>query len=154
MAKSRMERIAALAPLPLRIILGIIMIAHGHQKVFGEARQGFEGAVESLGVPEPGLVARLVSFLEFVGGLALIAGFLTRPIALLFSGQFLFIVFRMKWSKGLVPGYEYDLALLGSFLTLAMLGGGAGSLDEVLWQRDNAQEAARERRLRRMLRSR
>lgn len=128
-------RLRRLAPLPLRITLGIIMTAHGQPKMFGEARQAFPTFVESIGVPQSGRVAQMIALLEFAGGIAIIGGFLTRFFALLFAGQFLFIVFRMKWSKGLVEGFEFDLALLGGFLALALAGGGAGSLDEVLLRR-------------------
>lgn len=147
MSPSLAQRLTKLAPIPLRIILGIIMVAHGHQKVFEQPQDQLPQALEAMGVPAPDRVARFVSSLEFFGGLALIAGLFTRLIALLFAGQFLFIVFRMKWTKGLVPGYEYDLALLGGFLSLAMLGGGSGSLDELLFEQRQERNAARGWRL-------
>ena len=147
MSPSLVQRSATLAPIPLRIILGIIMVAHGHQKVFEQPKDQLPGALESMGVPAPERVARFVSGLEFFGGLALLAGIFTRPIALLFAGQFLFIVFRMKWTKGLVPGYEYDLALLAGFLSLALMGGGSGSLDELLFEQRQERKAARGWRL-------
>lgn len=125
-------RAARLSPLPLRLTLGIIMLVHGHEKTLGESRETFPAFVQSLGVPQGERLGRFVSVLEFIGGLALIAGLFTRLVSVLFTGMFLFILFRMKWSKGLVEGYEFDLALLGGFVSLALLGGGAGSLDEVL----------------------
>lgn len=120
-----------LAPLPLRIGLGMIMVVHGQPKALGESKEQFPSAVESLGVPAPQKLAQLVSYLEFFGGLALIAGFMTRLVALLFAGQFGFIVFKMKWGKGF-QGYELDLALLTGFLTLVLLGSGSGSVDHVV----------------------
>lgn len=152
MQLSTTRRILDLAPLPLRITLGIIMVAHGHQKVFGEAKDQFPGAIESLGLPQHQAVARGVSSLEFFGGLALIAGIATRLVALLFSGQFLFIIFRMKWTKGLVQGYEFDLALLGGFLSLLLLGGGSGSVDDALRPHDIEVQLPPSRRLRGWLR--
>lgn len=62
------------------------------------------------------------------------AGLFTRPIALLFAGQFAYITFKMKFNKGF-SAYEHDLALLGGFLSLVLAGGGAGSLDRVLFGR-------------------
>ncbi|MBX6343259.1 MAG: DoxX family protein, partial [Thermomicrobiaceae bacterium] len=112
MATTLARRLAEIAPLPLRVTLGIIMVSHGQQKVFGEAKQQFPTFVESLGVPEAGLVAKVVSNLEFFGGLALIVGLMTRLVALLFTGEFLYILFRMKWSQGF-RGFEFDLSLLG-----------------------------------------
>lgn len=126
------SRAVHLAPLPLRIGLGIIMVSHGQPKVFGESKEHFPGTVESLGVPAPEKMARLVGYLELFGGLALIAGFLTRLIAFLFVGEFGFVILRVKWSKGLMQGYEFDLSLLAGFLSLVLLGAGAGSLDRLL----------------------
>jgi putative oxidoreductase len=111
------------------------MVTHGQQKVFGEAKEQFPGFVESLRVPEAGIVAKAISNLEFFGGMAIIGGLFTRIIALMFAGQFLYILFRMKFSKGF-SGYEFDLALLCGFLGLALTGGGAGSRDEALFGRD------------------
>lgn len=132
MASAVAMQLAQLAPLPLRIGLGVIMVTHGQQKVFGEAKEQFPGFVESLGVPEAGTVAKAISYLEFLGGLAIIGGLFTRVVSLLFAGQFLYILFRMKFSKGF-SGYEFDLALLCGFIGLALTGGGAGSLDEALF---------------------
>lgn len=130
---STVQQLLNLAPLPLRLSLGIIMIAHGHQKQFGESKDQFPQMVESLGIPRARMVASVVSGLEFFGGLALICGLLTRITALGFAAEFLYIVFNLKWDRGLVQGFEFDLALLGGFLSLALLGGGAGSLDEILF---------------------
>lgn len=135
MNATQTRRMVNLAPLPLRLTLGIIMAAHGRPKVFGEAKESFPGVIESLGLPKHQQIARGVSNLEFFGGLALIIGAFTRGVAFLFSAQFIFIVARLKWSKGLVEGYEFDLALLGGFLSLLLMGGGTGSLDDLLRHR-------------------
>lgn len=132
--QARRQRMMRLAPLPLRITAGLIMMKHGQPKMFGEAKESFPGAVESLGVPQAETVARAISGLEFFGGLAIMAGLFTRPLSLLFAGQFGYIVFKMKFDKGF-SAYEFDLALLGSFLSLLLTGGGAGSLDRVLFGR-------------------
>ena len=132
--QARRWRMIQLAPLPLRITSGLIMMKHGHPKLFGEAKESFPGAVASLGVPQSNTVAKGISGLEFFGGLAVIAGLFTRPVALLFTGEFAFITFKMKFDKGF-SAYEFDLALLGAFLSLLLTGGGAGSLDRVLFGR-------------------
>jgi putative oxidoreductase len=130
--RRRRQQMIGISPLPLRIALGLIMINHGQQKVFGASKEQFPEVVASLGVPEPRLVAKGVSALEFFGGLALMAGLGTRPVALFFTGEFLYITFRVKFSQGF-SAFEYDLALLGGFLSLALTGGGAGSLDRVIF---------------------
>lgn len=132
--RARRWKMIQLAPLPLRITFGLIMMAHGQPKMFGESKESFPEVVASLGVPRSQMVAKGISSLEFFGGLALIAGLFTRPIALLFTGQFAYITFKMKFSKGF-SAYELDLAMLGGFLSLLLTGGGAGSLDRVLFGR-------------------
>lgn len=132
--QARRQRMLQFAPLPLRITAGLIMMKHGQPKMFGEAKESFPGAVESLGVPQAETVAKAISGLEFFGGLAIMAGLFTRPLSLLFAGQFGYIVFRMKFDKGF-SAYEFDLALLGAFLSLMLTGGGSSSLDRVLFGR-------------------
>ncbi len=135
--QARRWRMIRLAPLPLRVTYGLIMMVHGQQKLFGESKESFADVVASLGVPQAQTVAKGVSILEFFGGLALIAGLFTRPIALLLAGQFAYVTFKMKFNKGF-SAYEFDLALLGGLLSLVLTGGGAGSLDRVLSGRGRA----------------
>jgi putative oxidoreductase len=108
------------------------MMKHGQPKLFGEAKESFPGVVASLGVHQSNAVAKGISGLEFFGGLAVMAGLFTRPVALLFTGEFTYITFKMKFDKG-SSSYEFDLVLLGAFLSLLLTGGGAGSLDRVLF---------------------
>ena len=57
----------------LRVILGVIFAYHGFGKLFGGI-EGTAGMFGSLGIPMPLASAWLVGLVEFVGGLALIAG--------------------------------------------------------------------------------
>jgi len=77
------------APLVLRVPLGIILLAHGAQKLFGWfGGYGLEGTgqwLASVGF-EPGYwMALLAGSAEFFGGLALILGLLTRPAAVVIA---------------------------------------------------------------------
>ena len=92
----------------LRVILGIILIAHGWPKIktSKERRSGWDRYLsrESFG-------AAVVSILEFVGGIFLLAGFLVQLVAVLIAIQFAVIILKMKMKKGLADGYEFDLII-------------------------------------------
>jgi len=74
-----LDRLHPLALLVLRLGLGIIMTAHGWQKLSGGLGK-FMGFLSNIGVP--GWMAYLVVAAEFGGGILLIAGLLTRLAAL------------------------------------------------------------------------
>ena len=84
----------------LRIVVGIVFVMHGQQKLFEMGVGGVGGFFASLGVPAPQLLAVVVSLLETVGGLALILGVLTRLFGLLLAGDMLvalLLVHRPEW---------------------------------------------------------
>ena len=113
----------------LRVILGIILIAHGWPKI-----KNIKGTAEWMGqIFKPGIFwAAVVSILEFVGGIFLLAGFLTQIVAILIAIQFAVIILKMKMKKGLADGYEFDLIIFAAAIALAVLGGGAYSLENFL----------------------
>lgn len=127
------------AALVLRIPVGLILAAHGAQKLFGWfGGYGLEGTgqwMASIGL-EPGyLMALLAGSAEFFGGLALALGLLTRPAALVSAVTMLVAIFAVHVSNGLFMsnnGYEYALTLFAVTVALAIQGGGRLSLDSVL----------------------
>ena len=133
---------AGLAALVLRVPVGIILVAHGAQKLFGWfGGYGLEGTgqfMSSLGL-EPGyLMALLAGSAEFFGGLALILGLLTRPAALVSAFTMVVALFSAHIGNGLFMsnnGYEYALTLLAATLALAIQGAGTLSLDSALRNR-------------------
>ncbi|WP_198333304.1 DoxX family protein [Psychrobacter aquimaris] len=130
---------AGAAALILRVPVGLILAAHGAQKLFGwfggNGLAGTAGWLSSMGM-EPGLLmAILAGGAEFFGGLALVLGLLTRPAALIAAFTMLVAIFSVHISNGLFAadgGYEYALTLMVALLALTVQGGGAISMDKAL----------------------
>ena len=127
------------ASLALRIPVGIILVAHGAQKLFawfgGYGLKGTAQFMASQGL-EPGyLMAILAGSAEFFGGIALILGLLVRPAAAVSAFTMLVAGIVVHSSSGLFlsnGGFEFALALFSITLALVFLGGGKLSLDQVL----------------------
>jgi len=130
---------AGLGALLLRVPVGIILTAHGAQKLFGWfGGYGLEGTgqwMASIGL-EPGfLMALLAGAAEFFGGLALILGLLTRPAALVSAFTMVVAIFSVHASNGLFMannGYEFALSLLAATAALTALGGGRLAIDNAI----------------------
>ena len=133
------ESNAGFAPFILRIPVGLILAAHGSQKLFGWfGGYGLEGTgqwMASIGL-EPGvLMAFLAGSAEFFGGLALVLGMLTRPAALLTAFTMLIAIFSVHISNGLFMannGYEYALTLFVISIALVVQGAGSLSVDQLI----------------------
>ncbi|WP_096186426.1 DoxX family protein [Evansella halocellulosilytica] len=93
----------------LRLVLGIIFLAHGADKFLG----GIDNTVgwfDSIGLP--GALAYVVATIELVGGIALIIGLFTRIISALIAFIMVGAIITVKFSAGFLDGYAYDLVLL------------------------------------------
>lgn len=123
----------------LRVPIGIILAAHGSQKLFGWfGGYGLEGTgqwMASVGLTPGFVMALLAGSAEFFGGIALIFGLLTRPAAAVSAITMLVALFGVHWGNGFfldTHGIEYALALLSATSTLTIMGGGRYSLDNYL----------------------
>lgn len=123
--------------LVLRVIAGVIIAAHGIEKIQGGVG-GFAGFVDSLGIPAPTAVAYLVTGLETAGGILLILGLLSRVAGLLLALEMIgtaFFVKLISLDLGVIAaegvGMELDLILLAAFAGVVFLGPGRVSLDAV-----------------------
>jgi putative oxidoreductase len=121
----------ALAFTILRVIVGIIFLAHGAQKLFGFGLGGIIGGFTQMHIPLPTLSAPVVTFVEFLGGIALILGLFTRIAAILLAIDMVGAILFVHGKQGffLPMGFEYPLALLTANIALAMGGPGEYALD-------------------------
>jgi putative oxidoreductase len=112
----------------LRIVVALLFIEHGTQKLFSfPAPPPF---------PNPAAFTMLwcAAVLEMVGGLAILLGFLTRPVAFILSGEMAVAYFMGHFPHGFFPALNGgDAAVLFSFvfLYLAAAGPGEWSLDGI-----------------------
>lgn len=90
-----------------------------------------------LDVPAPALTAPLVTALEIIGGLALLAGIGTRLAAASLAGVLTGALLCIKTDLGIIssgpmPGAELDIALLAGLVALLLLGPGNVSADRAV----------------------
>ena len=122
----------------LRVVLGVIFLVHGWQKLFGFGFHGVASFFASAGVPLPAITSVIVTLVEFLGGLALLLGLFTRWAATLISIDMLAAILLVHLKNGFFNqkmGFEFPLSLLAAGICLALTGGGAVSLDGMLLKR-------------------
>jgi putative oxidoreductase len=134
LALSPLNKLAELAPLILKVVLGTIMAAHGLQKLqAGPAN--FGAALGQMGVPLPTLMGYVVTFVELVGAVLLIVGLLSRLAALVLTIDLVVAISLVKVHVGFLSppqggaGAELDLALIAGFLAILLAGPGRLSVD-------------------------
>ncbi|MEC0371040.1 DoxX family protein [Paenibacillus chibensis] len=124
-------------PTLLRVVLGIIFLAHGISKLqmgLGNVEAWFS----SMGVP--GFMAYVAAFVELAGGILLIVGLFTRVVSALFIVLMLGAIVTVKLSSGLLghdqaAGYELELSLVLISIYLLASGPAALSLDHLIFNK-------------------
>jgi putative oxidoreductase len=118
----------------LRMMVGIVFLAHGCQKLFVYHFSGVAAMLGSFGIPLPHLSAVVVTLVEALGGLALFLGLATRWAALLLAIDMAVAVFGVHLKNGffLPTGFEYALTLLVANAALMMAGPGTCALDNLI----------------------
>jgi Predicted membrane protein len=131
------------ALLVVRVVVGIIFVAHGAQKLFG-----FFGGPGLAAIVQPppdgmGLLGYPVTIGEFFGGLGLIFGFLSRFSAAslivimlgaigLVHGQHGFFLGHTPTDTLATSGFEYNLALIGLLAPILIAGPGRFAIGQFL----------------------
>lgn len=130
----------ALGFLIIRVVIGLLFVGHGAQKLFGMfggyGPKGTGGWMESVGIKPGVAMAVMAGLMELVGGTLFTLGLLTPVAALLIALAMLGAIIKVHGPNGLwstANGYEYPLVVLAVVIGVALTGAGAYSLDAVLF---------------------
>jgi putative oxidoreductase len=113
----------------LRVIVGIVFLMHGGQKLFVFGIHGFAGFLAHAGLPA--FLAPIVIAIELLGGAMLILGIGTRVAAVAIAADMLGAILGVHLKNGffLPTGFEYALTMLIANVALILTGPGKASLD-------------------------
>jgi putative oxidoreductase len=134
------ERWTSLLLSILRIVAALVFMQHGSQKLFHLPPSGAPGPVAPLVLMSQ---TGLAGFLEFFGGMMLLLGLFTRPVAFILSGEMAVAYFQVHAPRGFLPIVnrgELPVILCFLFLYFAFAGGGSWSVDAVLRGRRRQQD--------------
>ncbi|HWH07430.1 MAG TPA: DoxX family protein [Candidatus Paceibacterota bacterium] len=120
-----------LAPFLLRVVVGLIFIMHGYQKLTMGV-EGVTGFLGGLGFPMPALFAVLLIAAELGGGILLVLGVLTHWVAKILALVALVALVTVHLQNGffLPGGYEFILLILVASISLVLTGPGRYALDK------------------------
>lgn len=144
MFRALMDTTDELALTILRLVLGVVMLLHGTQKVFGWfGGFGFSGTMafftHQMHIPLP--FAFLAIAAEFLGGIGLLLGFLGRVAAFGIACNMLVAIWMVHLKFGFFAnwfgmqkgeGYEYHLLAIAIAAAIIVKGSGALSVDRAL----------------------
>jgi len=144
MAREQAKNDASVALLFIRLALGIVVFAHGAQKVlgwFGGAGFGKTIEIFTMQLAYPLWIVLLLMFIEFCGSIGLILGLMTRLSALGIAASMAVCAYQSHLQNGFFmnwfgqqagEGIEYHLLVLGMCFALMARGGGNMALDRAL----------------------
>ena len=143
---SKAPALTDLALLVSRVALGVILLAHGWQKLNEWTLEGTAAAFTDMGIPAPTAAATFTTTVEILGGAALILGVFTPVVALLNTLNLLGALVLVHAGNGVFVtdnGYELVLALAAGLLVVATLGAGKYSIDGLLGRSTDQSSANR-----------
>jgi putative oxidoreductase len=125
--------------LVLRVVLGLIFIGHGGQKLFGwyggSGWQGWTAGVGKMGLRPAWFWGLMAVLGEFGGGILVLLGLLSPLGSLGIIAAMLMAIIKVHWPKGFwnsKGGIEFPLMNLAAALALGLMGPGAYSVDAAL----------------------
>jgi putative oxidoreductase len=132
-----LNKLQPLGLLALRVVLGIVFIAHSYHYVFA-GMAGPKHMVESFGYPW--WAAYLSKYTEFFGGILVIFGLLTRVWAVGLVIDMIVAIDKVHWKSGLLGENNYQLPMVLGAIAFALIFFGAGpiSVDALLGRRRGA----------------
>lgn len=135
---------SSLTGLALRLTLGIIMLPHGAQKLFGLfGGYGYKETMKYFtdNMRLPWIISIAVILIEFFGSVGLILGFGSRIWAALFVLIMFGAIITTNYSNGFFmnwfgtqkgEGFEYHLLVVGACIAIIITGSGKYSIDQLI----------------------
>ncbi|MBX9976572.1 DoxX family protein [Cytobacillus firmus] len=124
----------------IRLVIGVLFIGHGAQKLFGwfggHGLKGTGGWFVSIGMKPGVMMALSAGLAELIGGILFALGFLTPLAALMIAGTMIMAIVKVHGPNGLWAtsnGYEYNLTLISVAIGIALIGPGRYALDFILF---------------------
>ena len=145
----KLDHLAKYAPIALavlRIVTALLFLEHGTQKLFGFPAMQISGG--GRGGPPPGggpgeLMLTLMTIagpIEGIGGLAMLLGLFTRPVAFIIAGETAVVYWLAHFPRGgffpMFNGGEAAIMFCFVFLYICFAGPGAWSLDGLFGRRE------------------
>lgn len=118
-----------------RVLLGVVLIVHGGQKLFSNGVEGTGAFFESMGVPAAQAAAAFAGTVELVGGILLVLGLLTQLVAVLvvviMAGAY-FYVHKVAGIYAADGGWELVAVIGLAVAVFGLVGPGRYSLDALI----------------------
>jgi putative oxidoreductase len=125
----------------LRVVAALVLMQHGSQKLFRFPPSGAPAVAPLVLMSQTGLAG----ILEFFGGMLLLLGLFTRPVAFILSGEMAVAYFQVHMPRALLPIVnrgELAVILCFVFFYFAFAGAGSWSVDALLRGRRPANRSA------------
>lgn len=129
------DRLAWLAYPLVRFTAGAMLVPHGFAKLFQGGLAGTAAGMAKTGLEPAYALAVYIALLEFVGGILLALGLMTRLVAVLVFAFMMVAVFQVHMPNGFMwtdKGFEYPLFWGMVALAIAFRGGGPLSVDHAI----------------------